>query len=510
MRKALLVILGSLLLAPALLVRHAGMAALSATSQPGPAPGTTAERGPERGASAPPGRLNKLNVVALDGQGRPVTGLRSADIQLFEDEKPRDIAFLRFTGDRALLAKRDPREFSNRAGAARHVTVILIDLLSDPIMNGSVLTREVADALGHLESSDGLYLYALAARGELYPIHPLPKAGAETTPAAEPWTGDIGPTLQAALKDLVHLKPVDDREIKVRFELTVNALRDLGSQLAQVSGRKNLVWLTRGIPITGYSISAQSTMDFTKPLRRLCEELEQAQIVVYTVEQSVAGAAVETERAETFDTFTGVTGGREYSSDRAADAIQQAITDSRANYEIVYYSLLNPDGKHHKIRVTCGRSDVRLQTKPGFYAVAPPGSPGGPAPGALQLGETTADGPFDATDIGLRASVSPDPANARNMRFEIHIDPADLLPRPTSNQDTRNMFVMFAAYDEGLKQPSRPIVDSLSPEELEAATHSEDGLRYAVPLEQAIHKVRVIVFDAELGAAGSVTIPIQH
>jgi len=43
-------------------------------------------------------KLNKLNVVALDAQGQPVTGLSSADFQLFQDGKRQDIAFSRFTG----------------------------------------------------------------------------------------------------------------------------------------------------------------------------------------------------------------------------------------------------------------------------------------------------------------------------------------------------------------------------------------------------------------------------
>ena len=164
----------------------------------------------------------------------------------------------------------------------------------------------------------------------------------------------------------------------------------------------------------------------------------------------------------------------------------------------------------------CGRKEVRLQTEQWFYAVAPLFSPRGLAPSALRSRElpieieTAAHSPFDATEIGLRASVSPDPVNAQNMRFEIHIDPADLLPRPAPDHDTRNVFVVFAAYDERLNQPSRPIGHSVSPEEFEAATHGEIGLRYEIPLGQPIRKVRVIVYDAELGAVGSVTIPIQH
>lgn len=235
-------------------------------------------------------KLNKLNVVALDAQGQPVTGLTSSDFQLSEDGKRQDIVFCRFTGDRAPHARLDTREYSNRAAAAWHTTVILIDLLSERILTESIIGRDVADSLKDLESSDGLYLYLLTARGELYPIHPLPKPDTEPAPAKEPWTRNVAPMLQTALNELVHLKPVDDRDIKVRFDWSTRALRDLRSQVGQLSGRKNLVWVTRGIPIVGFSASTQSGLDFTVPLHWFGEEFEQAQIVVYTVDQSVSGA----------------------------------------------------------------------------------------------------------------------------------------------------------------------------------------------------------------------------
>jgi len=462
-------------------------------------------------------KLNRLNVVALDAQGQPVTGLLSADFHLLEDGKPQRIAFFRFTGDRALLLKPSPGEYSNRAGAESHVTVVLIDLLSDAILSDSIIGGQVADSLKNLESSDGLYLYILTPRGDLYPIHPLPKPDTSVTRGAEPWTRNIAPMVQAATKDLLGLKPVDDRDIKFRFDLTVNALRDLGSQMAQVPGRKNLVWVTHGIPLTGFSISMQSDVDLTNPIRWFCEELTQSQIVVYTVEQSMKGTAVGTPSAETLEEFTGITGGREYSSNRAGNAIQQAITDSRSNYEIAYYSTsLNPDGKHHKIRVICGRKEVRLQTEHGFYGVAPLALPGGLALSGLRSRElpravqAVAHSPFDATEIGIRASASPDPVNTQKMRFEIHIDAADLLPQPAWEHGTGKVSVVFAAYDEALKQPSRPILYNLTREQSEAVTRGEIGLRYSIPVEPAIRKVRVIVFDGELGAVGSITIPIQH
>ncbi len=462
-----------------------------------------------------PAKRVKLNVVALDAQGQPATGLHNTDFQLQEDGKPRDITFFRFTGGQPLPAKPEPGEYSNRAGATSHATVVLIDLLNDRLMSDSTIGREITDALKNLESSEGLYLYFLTPRGDLYPIHPRPKPDTTVAPAAEPWTRALAPMVQTAIKELFGLKPVDDRDIKVRFDLTVKALGELGGQMGEISGRKNLVWVTHGVPIYGYSLSGQGRLDFTNPLRSLCQALAQAQIVVYTVDQSPAGAAeaIGSRSVETLEEFTGITGGRGYSSDRAGEAIQQARTDSRANYEIAYYSTaLNPDGKHHKIRVTCGHKEVRLQTEHGFYAFGPPGglSPTSLHSREMQMEvEAAAHSPFDATDIGLRASISSDPAAPQNMRFEIHIDAADLLPQPARNQDAGKVSVVFVPYDETSNQP-HPTIVTLTPEQLQTPAQGEITLREAIPVGEGVRKVRVIVFDAELGAVGSVTVPMQR
>ena len=459
-------------------------------------------------------KLNKLNVVALDAQGQPATGLTRADFQLFEDGKRQDIAFLRFTGSSALKTKPRPGEYSNRARASWHPTVILIDLLSERMVNDSIIGRQVADSLKNLESSDALYLYMLTARGELYPVRPLPKPGAEVAADAEPWTRNIAPMLQTALKDLVRVKPIDDRDIKIRFDLSMHALRELRARMAQACGRKNLVWVTRGIPIVGFSASTQSGLDFTYPLRWFGEELSQAQIVMYTVDQSVADAGTA---IGTLDEFTSITGGRGYSSGRAGDAIQQALKDSRANYQIAYYSAeLKPDGKHHKIRVSCERKEVRLQTEHGFYDLAPLLSPSAPDPGSFSSRElpveieTAALSPFDASEIGLRVNVSSDSGDARKRRLEVHIDAADLLPRPMPEHFDGKVLVAFLMYDEGLRQGSRPVVVSLTPEQLATAAHGEISLGEVIPVAPAMRKIRVIAFDAALGAVGSVTIPIPQ
>jgi len=461
--------------------------------------------------------LNKLNVAALDSQGQPVTGLQSSDFQLQQDGKPKTIAYFRFTGDKPIQAVKPgpdagPHEYSNRAGVPLHGTVLLIDLLSDRLLTGAMISQELTHALKSVESSDGLYLYILTSSGELYPIHPLPNSDTEVTAAVDPWTQNIAVTLQTALKTVFAFKPIDERDVVFRFQTTVNALKSLGGQMMRLSGRKSLVWVTHGVPLNGVSVSEQGRVDFTNPLRLICQELERAQIVVYPVAEATNGAAAAlvTESEQSLEEFSSITGGRLYRSGGVGDAMRQAITDSRANYEIGYYTELDkPDGKHHKLRVICARKEVRLQTAPGFYAVFPPEQPANVERNAALLAEHS---PFDATEIGLRASVTPDPGGKETMRFDIHIDPADLLLRQAGDHRTGRLSLLFAVYGPGGVGQSNPIpIDiNLTPAQYDTAMHGGIEFHQSMPIAATVERARVIVVDKDLGAAGSITIPIQR
>ncbi len=471
--------------------------------------------------------LRKLNVAVLDHKGQPVTGLQSADFQVQEDGKPRKIAFFRFTGYKPLKAAAPvPGEYSNRDVVPLYPTVVLIDLLNDRLMSGSVIGDESTRYLKNLESSEGLYLYILTSKGEFYPVHPLPNPGtglAPTSeraaePAAEPWTRNIGPMLQGAVKNVFGLRPVDERDVAIRFDMTMRALLGLGAQMRQMPGRKNLVWVTHGLPIWGTSISEQGRVDFSAPLRQICQQLEHAQIVVYPVEQSLSGAAapIATESEQALEEFAAITGGRKYRSGAVGDAIGQAMADSRANYEIAYYPEplesdgRKPDEKHHKIRVICSRKDVRLQTVSGFYAMAHRETPGDVERAAIV---SAAYSPFDATEIGVRASASADPATPGSMRFSVRIDPSDLLLREVQGHRTGRISVLFVSSpasgtdDPG---PPTPVDISLAPDQYAIALRDGLQLRRTIPVGASVRSVRAIVFDKDLDAVGSVTIPIQH
>jgi VWFA-related protein len=460
-------------------------------------------------------QLNILDVAALDSQGLPVTGLQSSDFQLQQDGKTQTIAYFRFTGDKPSQvikpdAEPDPHVYSNRAGVPLHITVVLIDLLSDRLLTGATINEELTRALKNVESSEGLYLYILTSSGALYPIHALPAPDSQETAAGEPWTKNIAATLQAALKTVFSFKPVDERDVVFRFNSTMNALKNLGGQMRLASGRKSLVWVTHGVPLNGVSISEQGRVDFTNPLRVVCQELERAQIAVYPVAESTTGAAAAlvTESEQSLEEFANITGGRMYRSGGVGDALKQAVNDARANYELGYYTEpAKTDGKHHKLRVTCARKEVRLLAAPGFYALFGPQQPADVERNAALL---AVHSPFEATEIGLRASVAPDPGAAGTMRFDIHIDPADLLLRQAGDHRTGRLSMLFAVYGPDGVGQSKPLPIDVNLTTAQYDTAMRGGLEFhqAMPVGATVQRVRVVVVDRDLGAAGSVTIPV--
>ena len=120
---------------------------------------------------------------------------------------------------------------------------------------------------------------------------------------------------------------------------------------------------------------------------------------------ATGGAGTGIQSLDTLDTFAGLTGGRPDAGKDIGGAVHQAMSDLRFSYQIGYYpSLQSRDDKFHKLRITCKRKGVRIQAKTSYNAWADP--PGTQTRQAIDAAIWTG---FDATEIGLRGNLSPDP-----------------------------------------------------------------------------------------------------
>jgi len=372
-------------------------------------------------------RLVDLNVVAVDSRGQPVTDLTAKDFEVTDAGKQRPVVFFRHNGDRLKQsAAPGPNEFSNRGNtAASHTTLILFDLLNQRFSTRGVTANQIVRDLSGMEGTDGLFLYMLTVDGHLYPVHGL--SGAEGEPdrqGAPPWTGRIKPLMDAAMRAVTRVRPVEI-DVNMRVLMTLNELDEVAGQLAALPGRKNIVWITDGIPIALGALRSDTgePIDFTPQLRLLSEQFDRSGVALYPVRQVMLGSpdamGSGAGSEATLDELAGLTGGRPTGSKDIGPAVRQAMSDLRTSYQIGYYTPDESwDGKFHKLRVVCTRKGVRVQAKTGYYAWAEP--TGAKAQRAMAAAVSAND---DAAEIGLRAVLS---RPAKQLRISVRIDASDV------------------------------------------------------------------------------------
>lgn len=460
-----------------------------------------------------------LNVVAVDNHGQPVTDLSRNEFQVSDSGKPQTIAFFRHRDSELWHAPAlGPKEFSNRGGAnIPHATLILFDLLNERFATRGTSANQLVHDLEALETADFVYLYLLTLNGSLYPVHGLPGREGETSqPGGVPWTRQIKPLLDQALRTVTQLRPFDI-DVAVREQLTYYALSAISVQLSRVPGRKSIVWLTDGVPIElGPNRSDTGDwVDFTPMLRQMSDAFDRSGVAIYPVRLIMMGSADSMGgpgrsgigSMDTLNQFAEMTGGRPDGVKDIGSAVRQAIKDMRTSYQIAYYPPpKNWDDKFHKIRVTCTRKGVRIQAKMGYYAWRE--APGAKSEEAIDSAMSTT---FDAAEIGLRAALAPDARGGHTAHLDAHIDARDVVLVQTGDVYEGQLRLAVVRYPPGQRPERGPVV----PVDLHYSAQQRDqalqqGIAYVqdVTLAEETKTIRLIVFDRGSNAIGSVTMPV--
>jgi hypothetical protein len=323
---------------------------------------------------------------------------------------------------------------------------------------------------------------------------------------------------------------------------TFQTLSMVAARLAAVPGRKTIVWLTHGVPI---SLSPARTgladwIDYTPYVEQLSQTLDHADVSIYAVQQSPPGTASSGQADEgrmssaspagrggmsasdpgaatsvtglgseqTLDEFARLTGGRSWENNDIGGAIKQAITDAKQSYLISYTPPPeNWDGKYHKIRVTCARKGVKLQTRQGYYAFAEQAT-AKQEDAAVQAAILS---PFDAAEIGLRATATPQPGDSPAVRLAVLIDLNGVQLTQDGDAFTGELTARFVEYqNDGAIRQTKPVALKLhfTGPEHQAALKDGFAMDEGLALAANVEKIRLIVFDTASSAIGSLTVPV--
>jgi VWFA-related protein len=467
------------------------------------APSAAAER---------PATLVSLDVVVTGPQGEPIPGVHASEIHIFEDRKERKILFFRPRergGPQQGLLRLN--EFSNRSKLRLPPpTVVLLDLLNERLLTGTGGGIEIGQALQRLEHSERLSLYLLTRHNELYPVRTLQKAEDDVAESQPPWTRTAPALLDMAMRSVLAMRDFSFVTDGLRFDATVQSLRMLAVRLAAVPGRKNLIWITHGVPIQIRDASGEP-FDLAPAVKNLAADLVRSHIGVYAVAQSAQGVGSDLDAsADMLRLISSWTGGREYGSDYVENAINDSIRDAHGAYVLAYdRPAKKRPAQYHKLQVTCDRKGTRVLFRQGDLDVADR-----PLSDREQLTalDSAARAALDSPDIGVKADISSAGSGSHAFRVNIHIDPRDVFLRQGADGRFHSQLdLAIAGYDDDTLRelpPSEQWAISLNEKEYRSGARDDVELAKDITPSQSIRKIRCIVMDRELNATGSVTVPL--
>jgi VWFA-related protein len=422
--------------------------------------GLVAIASPAQNAPQPPAisvstRLVQIGVIARDKNG-PVADLTKDDFVVLDRGKPQKISvFSVESSDRAArLAQPLPQNtFSdlpeNGASPPRSITIVLLDNLNTLYDSAPTIFEDtpfwmedhaLANAKAHLleylrnlGQQDRVALYGLSDtlhvlcdftsdRSRLLSIvenfDPRSRTSREIVePGAirlpQQGGGSVPPPIDPGNMEMA------GNANAARAAITLAALKAIADHVANIPGRKNLVWLTANLPFSGEAMAAV---------------LSPAQIAAYPmdsrgllprsamfgsggVDAAQPGLASQIGRAfdeparstepigiDTMQRLAELTGGRAYvNGNDLTGAIRDAVGDAAVLYSLGFYmDAHSADGKFHELKVQVKRAGLTIRFPRGYLAAedARPTKDQN-----WRTVETAVQSPIEASVIPLQAKV---------------------------------------------------------------------------------------------------------
>jgi VWFA-related protein len=321
--------------------------------------------------SKPGGSPMYLDVVVTRKSGPPVSGLEQQDFTLIDNKLPQTITSFRALG----------------GTAGRVEVLVVVDAVNVDYEKVAYVRQEIEKFLradgGHLPQPTALALFT-----------------DQGTQIQESLTTD-GNALSAALdKYTVGLRTIRRTSQYAdadRFNLSMQALRELASREAQRPGRKIILWVSPGWPLLSGPgavelLDSKEQQELFANIVAFSTQLLQARITLYSVDP--LGATESELRANYYEEFVkGVkepsqvvpgnlalqviatqSGGLalDFNNDVAA-LLRQSLADTQAYYELSFDAPeADKPNEYHQLEVKVAKPGLTARTRRGYYAQPAP------------------------------------------------------------------------------------------------------------------------------------------
>jgi len=343
-----------------------------------------------------------LDVLVIDKNGQPVTGLKASDFSVTEEGESQAIRRVdeHHAMDAADLNKLTtvpelpPNTFSNYTPVrnSNASIVLLLDAMDSPIQAQMVMRDQLIKFLKNLQPGPPVAIFQLDTEMRLI-------QGFTTDPKALLAAAESKRDMPSLAKPTA--APRNNSGDALYRRVLMGNLRDgmrmMGSYLAGYPGRKSLIWFTGRIPMTRLGTGfgnpfgdGMTVTDSEDESNELTDVLSVSRIAVYPVDtfglvvgpgfsaasrggmpmRGGMGGIPGFNNHANMDEIAEQTGGKAYYNTNDFTRVIGDVARTSSNYYSVAYATTNTkwNGEFRKIKITVDRADVQLLHKDGYYA----------------------------------------------------------------------------------------------------------------------------------------------
>lgn len=503
-------------------------------------------------------RLVQVSVIATR-KGQPVADLTKDHFTVTDNGKPQKLGLFLVESSGSLPRspiQLPPNTFTNRleqrAGTAAGITIILFDAMNTHFQDQAYAKAQIVKYLKTIQPDDRVGLYVLggglrvlhdyttdsrgllaklaAYRGDNLPdvSDSEPKGLGEDTLQLDNWLAGRGGA-SGIERDFYMVNRVNG---------TLRAIQFIADHLSRVPGRKNLIWVSGGFPLT---IGLDNLNEFGDPNRehrtfgdeitQCVRALNNANLSIYPVDArglmvdsrfSAANRNADftqvrpppgSKNQETMEELASRTGGRAYyNTNDLSKAIREAVSDTKVVYTLGYYSSEEKfDGKFHNIKVKVSDSGVSLRYRKGYFDL--PEQPQDDNARKTELRDAVFS-PLDATEIGMAVQLQKgDAAKPDSMVFILQTDPRGLNLQQQGDRWVGKFDILWVQKDaQGRQYNGEDDTVEMRLTQQNYVRMYREGILYRRTITRAPRAttLRVVVRDASSGSIGSVTVPFSQ
>jgi VWFA-related protein len=518
-------------------------------------------------------RLVQLNVLVENRKGKPIEDLKKEDFVLLDNGIAQDISLFAIesaTGSDTASApgSESPSElaanvFGNRVRHAQEapgsVTVILFDALNTSFSDQAYVRTQILAFLRQLQPQDHVAIYLLTNRLSVineftqdsksllqaitqfqsFPSLMLANSSQPLMSAQDFGGGDPKAAVHlAGLMNDMNSKLSDVSDAN-RVDITSRAIEAIANHVASIPGRKSLVWVSGGFPISiSLSSNDESSVDsasqnFTPQVERVARALNQSNLAIYPVDARglLIGGELEASSSHPFshdnppvhnlgegqsEYFTmnllaDRTGGHAFTNTNdIKGAIRRTIADSKYTYMVGYYpDHGNWNGAYHNLQLRVKKPGAVLRYRKGYFAFADPPESAAATHNALAAAVWS---PVDATSLGIQARVETIYSATRKLDLRVTVEARDLRLKDVDGRRVGSIDAIYMQLGPGdAVLGIEPLSYKVNFDEKDYQSALKSGYELKAPLviQPATKNLRVVVRDAASGLLGSVTVPIE-